>query len=135
MCIRDSPTLGASPVANALTLVRALPKGARLHLAAHSRGGLVAEVLARVAAQPRLTADDLAFFAGAGLAVLAGRFTPALRARAGRHLLRLAVATDKTAFLVVRHGDEAVAERRRVEHERDALGGHDLDRGGGDFGL
>jgi DNA-binding IclR family transcriptional regulator len=46
---------------------------------------------------------------GAGLAVLAGRFTPALRARAGRHLLHLAVATDKTAFLVVRHGDEAVA--------------------------
>ncbi len=48
------------------------------------------------------------FLAGAGLAVLAGRFTPALRAVAGRHLLRLAVATDKTAFLVVRHGEEAV---------------------------
>jgi tetratricopeptide (TPR) repeat protein len=64
----DHPTLGASPIANALTLVQALPQGARLHLATHSRGGLVAEVLARVAAQPRLTADDLAFFAGAGLA-------------------------------------------------------------------
>lgn len=48
------------------------------------------------------------FLAGAGLAVLAGRFTPALRAVAGRHLLQLAVATDKTAFLVVRHGEEAV---------------------------
>lgn len=48
------------------------------------------------------------FQAGAGLAVLAGRFTPALRAVAGRHLLKLAVATEKTAFLVVRHGDEAV---------------------------
>jgi len=45
---------------------------------------------------------------GAGLAVLAGRFTPTLRALAGPHLLRLAVATDKTAFLVVRHHDEAV---------------------------
>lgn len=45
---------------------------------------------------------------GAGLAVLAGRFTPQLRAVAGPHLLRLAVSTDKTAFLVVRHGDEAV---------------------------
>ena len=45
---------------------------------------------------------------GAGLAVLAGRFTPALRALASPHLLSLAVATDKTAFLVVRHGDEAV---------------------------
>ncbi|HSM21240.1 MAG TPA: hypothetical protein VK876_03410, partial [Rubrivivax sp.] len=64
----DHPTLGASPIANALTLVQALPQGARLHLATHSRGGLVAEVLARVAGQPRLTADDLAFFAGAGLA-------------------------------------------------------------------
>jgi hypothetical protein len=64
----DHPTLGASPLANALTLVQALPDGARLHLATHSRGGLVAEVLARVAGQPRLTATDLAFFAGAGLA-------------------------------------------------------------------
>jgi len=64
----DHPTLGASPMANALTLVQALPQGARLHLATHSRGGLVAEVLARVAGQPRLTADDLDFFAGAGLA-------------------------------------------------------------------
>ncbi len=60
----DHPTLGASPIANALTLVQALPAGARLHLVTHSRGGLVAEVLARVAAQPTLTADDLAAFAG-----------------------------------------------------------------------
>jgi len=52
--------------------------------------------------------DQGRFQAGAGLAVLAGRFTPALRAVAGRHLLELAVATNKTAFLVVRHGDEAV---------------------------
>ena len=58
----DHPTLGASPVANALTLVQALPSGARLHLATHSRGGLVAEVLARVAGQGRLTAEDLAHF-------------------------------------------------------------------------
>ncbi len=62
----DHPTLGASPIANALTLVQALPAGARLHLATHSRGGLVAEVLARLAGQPALTAADLAFFAGAG---------------------------------------------------------------------
>ncbi len=45
---------------------------------------------------------------GAGLAVLAGRFTPTLRALAGPRLLRLAVATEKTAFLVVRHHEEAV---------------------------
>ena len=58
----DHPTLGASPVANALTLVQALPSGARLHLATHSRGGLVAEVLARVAGQNGLAAAELAGF-------------------------------------------------------------------------
>jgi len=43
----DHPTLGESPVRNALALVAALPAGARLHLLTHSRGGLVAEALAR----------------------------------------------------------------------------------------
>ena len=57
----DHPTMGQSPIANALTLVRALPDGARLHLLTHSRGGLVAEVLARACAAP-LGDDDLAFF-------------------------------------------------------------------------
>jgi tetratricopeptide (TPR) repeat protein/triacylglycerol esterase/lipase EstA (alpha/beta hydrolase family) len=46
----DHPTLGASPIANAITLARAVAPGARLHLLTHSRGGLVAETLARVAA-------------------------------------------------------------------------------------
>lgn len=46
----DHPTLGVSPIANALTLAQALPDGARLHLVTHSRGGLVAEVLARACA-------------------------------------------------------------------------------------
>ncbi len=64
----DHPTLGASPIANALTLVQALPSGARLHLATHSRGGLVAEVLARVCGQAQLGADDLAGFAGEAFA-------------------------------------------------------------------
>ena len=59
----DHPTLGASPIANARTLVDALPDGARLHLVTHSRGGLVAEVLARVAGPLGVTNDDLAFFA------------------------------------------------------------------------
>ncbi len=59
----DHPTLGASPIANARTLVDALPDGARLHLVTHSRGGLVAEVLARVAGPSGVTDDDLAFFA------------------------------------------------------------------------
>lgn len=64
----DHPTLGASPLANALTLVQALPAGARLHLLTHSRGGLVAEALARVAGERQagrgLGAADLAFFEG-----------------------------------------------------------------------
>jgi pimeloyl-ACP methyl ester carboxylesterase len=62
----DHPTLGASPFANALTLVQALPQGARLHLLTHSRGGLVAEVLARLAGQRRIDPRDLEPFAGDG---------------------------------------------------------------------
>jgi hypothetical protein len=60
----DHPTLGASPIANARTLVDALPGGARLHLVTHSRGGLVAEVLARLAGvKGVLTDTDKACFA------------------------------------------------------------------------
>lgn len=40
-------SLTESPVANALALARKLPKGARLHLVSHSRGGMVGELLAR----------------------------------------------------------------------------------------
>src|SRR5262249_41576647 len=47
----DHPTLGAGPVANALALARALPAGAETHLLSHSRGGLVAEVMARACAR------------------------------------------------------------------------------------
>ena len=60
----DHPTLGASPIANAITLAEAAPRNARLHLLTHSRGGLVAEVLARVCANPRLS--DLDLFKGDG---------------------------------------------------------------------
>ena len=56
----DHPTLGVSPIANALTLVRALPAGARVHLVTHSRGGLVAEVLARACGGGALAGDVLA---------------------------------------------------------------------------
>jgi len=59
----DHPTVGASPICNALTLVNALPKGAHLHLVTHSRGGLVAEVLALVAGRA-INQDDLDFFPG-----------------------------------------------------------------------
>ncbi len=58
----DHPTMGESPIANALALVRALPAGARLHLLTHSRGGLVAEVLARACGGGALSADQLALF-------------------------------------------------------------------------
>jgi tetratricopeptide (TPR) repeat protein len=56
----DHPTLGSSPVANARTLVDALPADARVHLVTHSRGGLVAEVLARLAGldELKLGLDD-----------------------------------------------------------------------------
>jgi pimeloyl-ACP methyl ester carboxylesterase len=52
----DHATLGKTPIENALTLVRACPPDTRLHLITHSRGGLVAEVLARSAALTQL--DD-----------------------------------------------------------------------------
>ncbi|HEV7578456.1 MAG TPA: CHAT domain-containing protein [Caldimonas sp.] len=64
----DHPTLGVSPIANALTLVRALPAGARVHLVTHSRGGLVAEVLARACGGGAIGNDVLALFAGDGYA-------------------------------------------------------------------
>ncbi|VTU15146.1 Intracellular serine protease [Variovorax sp. PBL-H6] len=48
----DYRTVGDSPIAAALTLARLLPSLGPVHLATHSSGGLVAEVLARVAAQP-----------------------------------------------------------------------------------
>ena len=43
----EHPTLLASPVKNALDLIEALPRGARVHLVSHSRGGLVGELLCR----------------------------------------------------------------------------------------
>ena len=60
----DHPTLGASPIDNALLLAQRLPKGARVHLLTHSRGGLVGEVLARVCAQPALDEAALEPFKG-----------------------------------------------------------------------
>ena len=64
----DHPTLTASPIDNALMLAQALPNGARVHLLTHSRGGLVAEVLARVCAAcavGELDTKMLAPFSGA----------------------------------------------------------------------
>ncbi|MBD3944270.1 CHAT domain-containing protein [Nocardioides ganghwensis] len=41
----EHPTLGLTPVENAVVLAQALPEGARVHMLSHSRGGLVGEVL------------------------------------------------------------------------------------------
>ncbi|MET0856702.1 MAG: CHAT domain-containing protein, partial [Telluria sp.] len=60
----EHATLGASPISNALLLAKALPQGTRLHLLTHSRGGLVAEVLARACSIDKLRQADLDFFAG-----------------------------------------------------------------------
>ncbi len=40
-------SLTEGPIANALDLVKTLPKGARLHLVSQSRGGMIGELLAR----------------------------------------------------------------------------------------
>src|SRR5262245_53862409 len=61
----DHETVGVSPFGNALTLVRALPKGAHLHLVTHSRGGIVAEALARICGGQGLADQDLDLFKGA----------------------------------------------------------------------
>jgi pimeloyl-ACP methyl ester carboxylesterase/tetratricopeptide (TPR) repeat protein len=58
----DHRTLGVSPISNALSIARAASETSRLHLLTHSRGGLVAEVLARVCSNPRASFDDV--FAG-----------------------------------------------------------------------
>lgn len=61
----EHATLGESPIANALLLAKALPQGTRLHLLTHSRGGLVAEVLARACSIDKLAPADLKLFPGA----------------------------------------------------------------------
>ena len=65
----DHPTMGESPITNALALARAMPAGARLHLVTHSRGGLVAEVLARACGGGALSAEEVALFDGEPYAV------------------------------------------------------------------
>ena len=58
----DHPTLCVSPIANAITLAASLPPNARLHLVTHSRGGLVAEVLARLCGGLPLSERELGPF-------------------------------------------------------------------------
>jgi pimeloyl-ACP methyl ester carboxylesterase len=44
----DHATIGQSPIQNANELVKQLPDGAKLHVLAYSRGGLIGELLSRV---------------------------------------------------------------------------------------
>jgi len=62
----DHATLGVSPIHNALTLAKALPSAAKLHLVTHSRGGLVAEVLAKVCADSDAALKDIDVFPQSG---------------------------------------------------------------------
>lgn len=58
-------TLSLSPIENTINLLKALPKGARLHLVSHSRGGIVGELLCRgqlADGRDAFTDDDLNFF-------------------------------------------------------------------------
>ncbi len=90
----DHATLRRSPIENALTLVQATPPGARLHLLTHSRGGLVAEVLARAAALDGLDEAARELFT---LENLPASFTRELDA-AGRAEVRRALDTQKAAL-------------------------------------
>ena len=128
----DHPTLGVSPIANALTLVRALPAGARIHLLTHSRGGLVAEILARACGGGPLDerraravrrsalrrARERPARAGQGSAGegLARRARGACRLPVARHLARFAAARRLPVDPVVvpaarRHSGGAAAGR------------------------
>lgn len=58
-------TLSESPIENAIELLSRLPKGARLHIVAHSRGGLIGELLCRAdmsGGRTPFDKDDLDFF-------------------------------------------------------------------------
>lgn len=61
----EHPTLGTSPVQNALDLAKALPPNARVHLLTHSRGGMVAEILVRAANSSNVLAQIEQYFTGA----------------------------------------------------------------------
>lgn len=61
----DHATLAESPIGNALMLAKAMPAGANVHLLTHSRGGLVAEVLARACAIPDGADSGIGIFTGA----------------------------------------------------------------------
>ena len=96
----DHATLGKSPIANAYTLALACPPGARLHLVTHSRGGLVAEVLARAAGLKEL--DDAAselFIVGE----LPGAMTDGLSAAARQELQAALDGEKRVLAALIKH--------------------------------
>jgi len=66
----EHPTLSKSPLENACDLIKVLPKGIKIHLVTHSRGGLIGDILARsstinIDGKPRIEAfskAEISFF-------------------------------------------------------------------------
>ena len=58
-------TLSQDPIQNAINLITSLPKGVRLHLVSHSRGGLIGELLCRSMSEGRFPfgEEDFGVFA------------------------------------------------------------------------
>jgi hypothetical protein len=137
----DHPTLSVSPIANAITLANALPPRARLHLLTHSRGGLVAEVLARVcgaasetfetfsassAAEKRQLRELAKIVSGKGIAVdrlvrvaCPARGTLLASGRLDAYLSVVKWATELAGIPTAPHFVELLAEiaRRRTDPE------------------
>jgi hypothetical protein len=96
----DHATLGKSPIENAYTLALACPPGARLHLVTHSRGGLVAEVLARAAGLQQLDAAAAELFV---VSELPGEVIEGLDAAARRKLQRELDEQKRVLGLLIAH--------------------------------
>lgn len=96
----DHATLGKSPIENAYTLALACPPGARLHLVTHSRGGLVAEVLARAAGLQQLDAAAAELFV---VSELPGALVDGLDATARRKLQRALDEQKRVLGLLIAH--------------------------------
>ncbi|MEO8600961.1 MAG: CHAT domain-containing protein [bacterium] len=94
-------TLSESPVRNAIDLLTALKRLASrpLHIVSHSRGGLVGELLCRVAERDRrpFDAKDLDLYAGGDDADADAALSPAVKADRRRELEELSALLDDKA--------------------------------------
>ena len=86
----DHATVLKSPLFNALTLAKALPKRATLHLVTHSRGGLVAECLLRalmLAADKQLFDQEISdYFQDAAYAQYKDELTELVNVLKSKHI-------------------------------------------------